>query len=129
MEWPASVVWRCEETVLPSLWGRRNLARMAAVLLTTLAGTCLAYFCGPSHPFRAGQSFRYEIRSRVYFEMPNHAQTLRRRDDAVASLPPTLRTDLLAREAARLANPRRRRSLSARQLARPHRPADHRQRA
>ena len=60
------------------LWRRGNLVRLAAVLLTTLAATGLAYFCGPSHPFRVGQVFRYEIRSRVYFEMLNQAQTLRR---------------------------------------------------
>ena len=38
---------------------------LGAVLLTTLLAACLAYFWGSSNPFRVGQTFRYEIRSRV----------------------------------------------------------------
>lgn len=91
--------------MLPYLWQRSNLVRIGTVLGTVLAATCLACFCWPTPTFRVGQITRYELRARVYFEQVNQAQTLHRGDEAVERLPPELRSDPIACQAARLAEP------------------------
>jgi putative nucleotidyltransferase with HDIG domain len=96
---------RSEDPVLPRLWQRSTLFRLGTVLLTVLAATCLACFCWPAQTFRVGQICKYEIRSRVYFEVVNQALTLRHRDEAVERLPAELRSDPVACEAARLIEP------------------------
>ncbi len=96
---------RSEEPVLPRLWLRGNLVRLGAVLLTVLSATCMACFCWPTPGFRVGQMFRYELRSRVYFEVVNQALTQRHRDEAVERLPNELRSDAVACEAAKAAEP------------------------
>jgi cyclic-di-AMP phosphodiesterase PgpH len=96
---------RCEESVLPHLWQRSSLVRLGAVLLTTLLATGMAYCWGSRDPFREGQVFRYEIRSRVYFETVNHTQTVRRREEAVERLSTEARSNPQACAAARHAVP------------------------
>ena len=74
---------RSDEPVLPRLWQRPVLLRMAAVLATALTATFLAYNWGPGQSFRIGQIPTHDLRARVYFEVPNHVQTDRQRDEAV----------------------------------------------
>src|SRR5436305_12864695 len=82
---------RSEEPVLPRLWQRSVLLRLGVVFLTALACTLLSYYWGPTQAYRVGQISRYDLRSRVYFQVANHTQTMRARDEAVDRLPAELR--------------------------------------
>ena len=73
---------RSEEPVLPHLWRRPVLLRLAVVLVTALAASALGYWVGPSQSFRSAEVFGYEIRSRIAFGVVNQALTDRRRDEA-----------------------------------------------
>src|ERR1700722_7154888 len=79
---------RSDEPVLPHLWQRPVLLRLGAVLLTAVFMRVGAYHWGPSQSIRVGQSSMHELRARVYFEVVNEVETERKRDDAVANLPP-----------------------------------------
>src|SRR5438045_9239632 len=92
---------RSEEPVLPHLWQRPALLRLAPVLATALLVTYLAYQWGPPLPYRAGQVYARDLRVRAYFELVNQPQTEHARDEAVENLPPHLSEDPQAREAAR----------------------------
>src|SRR5262245_12768300 len=94
---------RSDEPVLPHLWQRPVLLRLAAVLATALSVTFMAYHWGPSQPYRAGQRWPHDLRARVYFEVIDAQQTDRQRDEAANNLPPDRRSDPLACEAARRA--------------------------
>src|SRR5579862_3247030 len=78
---------RSEAPVLPLLRQRTVLARLAVVLLTTLAVTAQAFFWGPPLPYRIGKIYPRDLRVRVYFELINQAQTEHARDEAVKQLP------------------------------------------
>ena len=56
---------RSDEPMLPMLWQRPVLARLAVVWLTTLAVTALAYAFGPPLPYRVGETYPYDLRVRV----------------------------------------------------------------
>jgi putative nucleotidyltransferase with HDIG domain len=94
---------RSDEPVLPRLWQRPVMLRLAAVLATALTATFLAYFWGAGQSYRVGQIPNHDLRARVYFEVPNRAQTDRLRDEAVARLSKEQRRDPQACEAARCA--------------------------
>lgn len=96
---------RSDEPVLPHLWRGPVLLRLGAVLFTALGVTLLAYCWGPTHTYRIGEIWQYDLRARVYFEIVNQAQTDRRRDEAVEALPPERRSDPEACEAARRSVP------------------------
>lgn len=96
---------RSEEPVLPYLWQRPVLLRLAPVLATALVATYLAYQWGPPLPYRVGEIYPRDLRVRVYFELVNQPQTEHARDEAVENLPPPLREEPQAREAARSAAP------------------------
>src|SRR5438067_3878820 len=96
---------RSEEPVLPCLWQRPVLLRLAPVLAAALLVTFLAYEWGTPLPYRVGQVYPRDLRVRAYFELVNQTQTEHARDEAVESLPPDLSEDPQAREAARLAVP------------------------
>src|SRR5438105_47702 len=78
---------RSEEPVLPRLWRRVVLLRLAAVLVTVVGAAALGYSFGPAQSFRTGEVFVYEIRSRVDFTVVNQALTDRKREEAVEGLP------------------------------------------
>src|SRR5947208_7375383 len=82
---------RSEEPVLPHLWRRAVLLRLAVVLVTVLGASAFGYWFGPMQSFRTGEVFGYELRSRVEFGVVNPALTDRKRDEAVESLPPGYR--------------------------------------
>jgi hypothetical protein len=84
---------RCEEPVLPQLWRRAVLLRLAAVLFTALSVTGMAYYWGPTQSHRVGQICQHDLRARVYFEMVDHIQTDRKRDEAVEALEHHHRSD------------------------------------
>jgi putative nucleotidyltransferase with HDIG domain len=92
---------RSEWPVLPQLWQRPVLLRLGTVLSMALAVTLLAHRWGPTHSFRVGQTCPHDLRARVYFEVADHVQTARKRDEAVEALPPERRGDPAACEAAR----------------------------
>ncbi len=84
---------RSEEPVLPNLWRRAVLLRLAVVFYTALGAAVLGISFGPPLSFRAGELFGYELRSRVEFAVVNQALTDRKRDEAVERLPPERRDD------------------------------------
>src|SRR5260370_23638379 len=84
---------RSEEPVLPHLWRRAVLLRLAVVLVTALGAATFGYCFGPTQSFRTGEVFGYEIRGRVEFGVVNQALTDRKRDDAVECLPAGRRGD------------------------------------
>jgi putative nucleotidyltransferase with HDIG domain len=90
-----------DEPVLPRLWRANVLLRLAPVLVTALAVTCIAYRWIPPLPYRVGQILPRDVRVRTYFELVNEAQTERMRDDAVESLPLLESEDPVARERTR----------------------------
>ncbi len=90
---------RSSEPVLARLWRRPVLFRLATVLATMLVVTLLAYRWGPPSPYRVGQVFPRDVRNRVDFELLNHPQTERKREEAEAKVS----SDPLEREKARRA--------------------------
>jgi putative nucleotidyltransferase with HDIG domain len=68
--------------VLPRLWRRTVLVRLAAVLMTVVAITVLAYSWGALLPFRIGEIYPWDLRVRVDFQLINQAQTERVREEA-----------------------------------------------
>jgi putative nucleotidyltransferase with HDIG domain len=96
---------RCDEPVLPHLWQRPVLIRLAAVLFTAVSVTLMAYYWGPIHSYRVGEITRHDLRARAYFEVVNQAQTDRKRDEAVEALPVEQRSDAQVCEQVRRAIP------------------------
>jgi putative nucleotidyltransferase with HDIG domain len=94
---------RSDDPVLPNLWRRPVLIRLAAVLVTALSATFLAYSWGPQQPYRAGEVCPHDLRARVYFEIAYSTHTNRLRDEAVKALSPEKRRDPEACAAARRA--------------------------
>lgn len=94
---------RMDEPVLPRLWRPNVLLRLAPVLVTALAVSCIAYRWIPPLPYRVGEILPRDIRVRSYFELVNQAQTERLRDEAVAKLPILDSEDPAKREEARQA--------------------------
>src|SRR5436309_4638464 len=84
---------RSEQRALQDLWQRPVLLRLAAVLVTVLTATLLAYFWGPPLPYRVGEVCGNDLRARVSFEVVNQPQTARAKEDAVDRLPPEKRED------------------------------------
>jgi putative nucleotidyltransferase with HDIG domain len=66
---------RCDEPMLPRLWRRPVLLRLATVLVTTVLVTFLVAKWGPTQPYRVGQISPHDLRVRVDFELFNPAQT------------------------------------------------------
>src|SRR5437870_13841710 len=79
---------RSDEPVLPLLWQKPVLCRLALVLVTTLAVTLLIYAWGPPLPYRVGETYPSDLRVRVYFEIVNQPQTEEAREEAIERLPP-----------------------------------------
>src|SRR5437016_2988621 len=96
---------RSEDPVLPNLWQRPVLMRLAPVLATVLLAAYLAYQGGPPLPYQVGEVHSRDLRVRVYFELVNQPQTEHARDEAVEQLPAQFSEDPQAREAARLTVP------------------------
>ncbi len=94
---------RSDEPVLPHLWRRAVLARLAAVLFTVLGATWLAYNWGGPQSFRVGETRPFDLRARVYFDVIDQEETDRQRDKAEDDLPPEQRREPAACVAARQA--------------------------
>jgi putative nucleotidyltransferase with HDIG domain len=92
---------RSDEPVLPRLWEKPVQQRLAAVLLTALAMTAVAYLWGQTQHYRTGQTTPHDIRARVYFEILDPIETARRRDEAVERLAPDERCNAIRCEQAR----------------------------
>jgi cyclic-di-AMP phosphodiesterase PgpH len=69
---------RSDEPILPNLWQRPVLLRLAVVWLTAVAVTALAWWWGPPFPFRLGESYPYDLRVRVDFEVVNPVELANR---------------------------------------------------
>jgi putative nucleotidyltransferase with HDIG domain len=60
---------RSDEPVWPRLLHRHVLWRLAAVFITALSATLLAFLWGTSASYRVGESAQHDLRARVYFEV------------------------------------------------------------
>jgi putative nucleotidyltransferase with HDIG domain len=69
---------RGDEPMLPRLWQRPVLVRLAVVWLTAAAVTALAWWWGPPFPYRLGESYPYDLRVRVDFEVVNPVELANR---------------------------------------------------
>jgi hypothetical protein len=64
--------------MLPRLGERPVLLRLAVVWLTAVAVTALAWWWGPPFPYRLGESYPYDLRVRVDFEVVNPVELANR---------------------------------------------------
>jgi putative nucleotidyltransferase with HDIG domain len=79
---------RSDEPVWPRLLRRDVLLRLAAVLVTALGATFLAYYWGTTASYRVGESPSHDLRARVYFEVERlPGQTQRSNPDAPPGAP------------------------------------------
>jgi putative nucleotidyltransferase with HDIG domain len=76
---------RRDEPMLPRLWQRPVLLRLAAVWLTAALVTILAYWWGPPFPYRLGESYPYDLRVRVDFEVVNPVELANRAPGGAAT--------------------------------------------
>jgi putative nucleotidyltransferase with HDIG domain len=74
---------RDDELVLPHVWRRPVLLRLALVLVTAVAVTLLIYSWGPPFPYRVGEVCPNALAVRVDFELINHVQTEWNREEAL----------------------------------------------
>src|ERR1700758_4606135 len=88
---------RSDEPMLPHLWRRPVLLRLAAVLVAAAAVTFLAYRWGPPLPYRLGEIYSWDLRVRVDFELVNQAQTEKACDAAVEHLVDPVLTERVRR--------------------------------
>jgi putative nucleotidyltransferase with HDIG domain len=65
---------RSDEPMLPHLWRRPVMLRLAVVLVTAVLVTLMAYSWGPPLPYRVGEVYPFDLRVRVDFERVNHVQ-------------------------------------------------------
>jgi len=79
------------ETYWQSFLQRPILTRVGLVILTTFALTLLAYFWGLPLPYREGEVWAHDVRSRVDFEIENEAKTEEARKAALDKLTPEQR--------------------------------------
>src|SRR5262245_41405897 len=63
---------RGDEPMLPQVWQRPVLLRLAVVLVTTAAVTSLAYAWGPPLPYRVGETCPHDLRVRAAFDLVSH---------------------------------------------------------
>src|SRR5260370_1380558 len=96
---------RSDEPVLPRLWQRPVLVRLALVLLTTTLVTLLIYTSGPPLPYRLGEVYPNDLRVRIYFEVIDQAQTEWKREEAVRQFLDPEKPDPTSREEIRRAVP------------------------
>jgi putative nucleotidyltransferase with HDIG domain len=96
---------RQEDPVLTRLRQLPVLLRLGTVLATMIIVTFLAYWWGPPLPYRLGEIHPNDLRVRAYFEVENHAQTGRAREEALRGLPSALGNDPDEREQAAQAVP------------------------
>jgi hypothetical protein len=94
---------REDEPVLPRLWRRPVLQRLALVLLTTAAVTLLVIAWGPPLPYRVGEVYPSDLRVRVYFEVVNQPQTEFKREEALEITADPVGRDPATREEIRRA--------------------------
>jgi putative nucleotidyltransferase with HDIG domain len=77
---------RVDEPMLPRLWQRAVLLRLAVVWLTAALIAAFAYVWGPPFPYRVGECYPYDLRVRVDFhvvdavELVNREEAQRSRD-------------------------------------------------
>jgi putative nucleotidyltransferase with HDIG domain len=77
------------------------LARLGLVLAATLMLTVLAYGWGMPLPYRIGERWAHDVRSRLDFFYIDQGKTDDQRDEALKQLSPAERDDPAARERAR----------------------------
>jgi len=84
---------RQEEPVLHRLRQYPVLLRLGTVLATMVLVTFLAYWWSPPLPYRLGEIHRNDLRVRAPFEVVNHAQTSRLREEAQRQMPASVAND------------------------------------
>ncbi|HYT94332.1 MAG TPA: HDIG domain-containing protein [Gemmataceae bacterium] len=73
--------------MLPKLWRRPVLLRLAVVLLTTCAVTALAYCWGSPLPYRIGETSPHDLRVRIDFEVVNPVELANQREGEAGQRP------------------------------------------
>lgn len=71
---------RQDEPLWRQLACRHTVLRLGLVLLTTLAVTLLAYWWGLPMPYRLGESYPFDLRARVDFDVVNHVEFINQED-------------------------------------------------
>jgi putative nucleotidyltransferase with HDIG domain len=71
---------RADEPMLPHLWRRPVLLRLAIVLATVVAVTVFAYLLGPPIPYRLGEIYPFDFRVRVDFEVVNQVELVNQKE-------------------------------------------------
>jgi putative nucleotidyltransferase with HDIG domain len=92
---------RSGEPMLPRLWQRPVLLRLALVLMTAGTVTALVYCWGPPCPYRLGEIRPSDVRVRVGFELINYPQTEWKKEEAIESYPEMEGRDPAIREEIR----------------------------
>jgi putative nucleotidyltransferase with HDIG domain len=92
---------RTEDPVLPRLWQRPVLQRLAMVLAATSAVTLLIFSWGTPFPYRLGEVYPSDLRVRVNFELINQPQTEWKREEAVERSPEDEARDAVTRDEIR----------------------------
>src|SRR5262249_39939991 len=92
---------RTEDPVLPRLWQRPVLQRLAMVLAATSAVTLVVFSCGLPFPYRVGEVYPSDLRVRVNFELINQPQSEWKREEALERFPEDETRDLATREEIR----------------------------
>src|SRR5262245_19921133 len=78
---------RSDEPMLPKLWRRPVLLRLAVVLLTTFAVTALAYGWGSPLPYRIGETSPHDLRVRIDFEVVNPVELINQKEGPLGAEP------------------------------------------
>jgi putative nucleotidyltransferase with HDIG domain len=92
---------RTDELVLPSLWQRPVLLRLALALVTAVTVTVLVYSWGPPFPYRVGEKYPTALTVRAPFEIVNHVETEWKREEALKRYKETEGHDPLDRDEIR----------------------------
>src|SRR5262249_1377980 len=73
-------------TTLAHLQQPRTVIRLAVVLVTVIAATCLAYFGGAPCPYRVGEICPGALRARVSFQVVNQSARAREKENERLSI-------------------------------------------
>jgi putative nucleotidyltransferase with HDIG domain len=92
---------RSDDPVLPQMFCREVLLRMAAVLATVLGATYLAHDWGGLMSYRVGEIRPHDLRARVDFQVENAEETARQRDEKVKELAKDAKVQVLPLEEQR----------------------------
>src|SRR5438552_16292759 len=71
---------RSDEPMLPQLWQRPVLVRLAVVWVTAALVAAFAYAWGPPFPYRVGETYPFDLRVRVDFQVVDAVELVNREE-------------------------------------------------